>query len=321
MLNLTGLDDLRNESSEEKGEPLQLPLDKVIEDPDQPRKRFDEAALEALAESIKVRGVKSPISVKPANADGFYVINHGARRYRASLLCGKLSIPGFIDATHDSYDQMIENIHRDSLTPMEIGLFIRQRVTAGERKGDIAANLGQKNSYISEHLALVDAPASIQALAREAKVGAKTLYVLAKLSTEFPEEVDAYLSDGLDLSRAAVTDHFNQLRASRTPGASVGGAAEVESGQGLVGVSGAGEGGGVAKRVPGQPRAGDSSTKSSAYAKASETLRGIMSSFDKLKVLSQDEVLSAHLKTADIDKLSRGLEKVWAGLRLGQDEE
>ncbi len=62
-------------------------ISEIMEDPNQPRlKEFDETSLRELADNIKARGIKSPISVKPKNADSKFIINHGARRYRAAIL-------------------------------------------------------------------------------------------------------------------------------------------------------------------------------------------------------------------------------------------
>ena len=66
----------------------------ISEDIHQPRKEFNQETLRELTETIKLRGVKSPISVRP-NPDkpGTYIINHGARRYRASINAGLTKIP------------------------------------------------------------------------------------------------------------------------------------------------------------------------------------------------------------------------------------
>lgn len=213
-LDLTGLDNLTNlgAGATDSGKPLELPLSEVIEDPDQPRQHFDEEKLRSLAEQIKAKKVKTPISVKPKNADGKYVINHGARRYRASIMAGKGTIPAFIDETHDDYDQAAENIQREGLTPMEIALFIHKRVKAGDKKGVIAGKLGQKPSFVSEYLPLIEAPAFIQELARTAKVGAKTLYLLIGAFKDFPSEVEKYAASTEEISRAGVLALLENLK-------------------------------------------------------------------------------------------------------------
>ena len=107
------------------GAPLELELALIDEDPHQPRKQFDENSLAEMAETIRARGVKTPISVRPnPKVEGRYLINHGARRYRASLLAEKVTIPGFIDPDYTEADQVIENLQRDALTAREIADYI-----------------------------------------------------------------------------------------------------------------------------------------------------------------------------------------------------
>ena len=96
---------------------LELDLSLIDEDPDQPRTEFDPITLQELADTIRLRGVKTPISVHPnPESEGRFIINHGARRFRASLLAKKKTIPAFIDTDYSKVDQMIENLQRDSLS-------------------------------------------------------------------------------------------------------------------------------------------------------------------------------------------------------------
>ncbi len=218
-LDLTGLDNLANlgASAAGSGKPLELLLSDLIEDAGQPRQHFDEEKLRSLAAQIRAKGVKAPVSVKPKNAAGKYVLNHGARRYRASIMAGKTTIPAFVDETHDDYDQAAENIQREGLTPMEIALFIHKRVKAGDKKGLIAERLGQKPSFVSEYLPLVDAPGVIQELARTGKVGAKTLYLLIGGYKDFPAEVERYIAATEEISRAGVLALLDSLSLKEPP--------------------------------------------------------------------------------------------------------
>ncbi len=104
----------------------------ISEDIHQPRKEFNQETLRELTETIKLRGVKSPISVRP-NPDkpGTYIINHGARRYRASINAELTKIPAFIDADYSEADQVIENLQRDDLTSREIADFIGRQLAGG----------------------------------------------------------------------------------------------------------------------------------------------------------------------------------------------
>ena len=216
-LDLTGLGNLAaltegNETSS-NGEPLELALADVVEDADQPRKFFSETAIESLSAQIRATKVRTPISVKPKNADGKYIINHGARRYRASILAGKTTIPAFIDQSYDDYDQAAENIQREDLTPLEIAIFIQKRIANGDKKGYIASKLGQKSSFISEHLSLINAPEFIQALARDKSVGVRTLYDLAKAHDDFPADAEAYVASTEEVTRAGVAALIQNLKA------------------------------------------------------------------------------------------------------------
>ena len=138
MMNLDSLEDLSsllNAPAPVTGVPLLLKLSQIQEDPNQPRKIFDEEKLRELADSIKVRGVKTPISVHEDESNpGFYIINHGARRYRASMMAGKETIPAYIDGDYTFLDQLVENIQRDNLTPRETADGIALMLNSGMKK-------------------------------------------------------------------------------------------------------------------------------------------------------------------------------------------
>jgi len=131
------------------GGQVELSLVDVMEDPDQPRRHFDQASLEELADSIKKRGVVQPIIVRPKNEAGKYVIVMGARRYRASQLAGVAKIPAVIRVKpSDGYDQMIENIQRENLLHADIARFIEQEIAKGEKPSNIALLLGKPRSWL-----------------------------------------------------------------------------------------------------------------------------------------------------------------------------
>lgn len=163
----------------------------IEEDRDQPRKRFDPASLQELAATIKLRGVKSPISVRP-NPDkpGAYIINHGARRYRACKSAGLRTIPAFVDTDYSAADQVIENLHRDSLTAREIADFIGREIASGKKKIDISKFIGKSNAFVSMHLALLDLPEPIAQLFSAGKCTDVTaIYDLLRLYKNHPQPV------------------------------------------------------------------------------------------------------------------------------------
>jgi ParB family chromosome partitioning protein len=108
-------------SAEIAGRLRDIPLSAVRANPAQPRKRFDESALAALADSIRERGVLQPVIVRPVD-DGYELVA-GERRWRAAALAGEATIPALVD---DALDQagslelaLIENIVREDLSPIE----------------------------------------------------------------------------------------------------------------------------------------------------------------------------------------------------------
>lgn len=217
-LDLTGMDDLAQlvgGSGAAQGEPTKADLDDVIEDPKQPRKRFNQAKLEELRDSIKAQGLLEPIGVRAKNADGKYVIVFGARRYRASRMAGKTDISIVIVKLSDDqirFAQLVENVQRDDLDPLEIAASIKEALDAGFKKSEIATQLGQKNSFVSEHLALIDGPEFVRALAEKREIGLRTLYYLINAHKEFPAEVEAYATTTEEITRAAVQALVDGLR-------------------------------------------------------------------------------------------------------------
>lgn len=190
----------------EEGQPLMLALDSIDEDPAQPRKEFDAEALRELADTIALRGVRQPISVRPhPELDKRWILNSGARRLRASRLAGKTEIPAFVDTTADSYDQVIENEQRESLKPMELALFVQRRIEAGDSQAEIARRLGKSRQYITYATALIDAPDWLLAAYREGRCkGVTELYELRKLFTEYGDEVRAWASGSEAIARENV---------------------------------------------------------------------------------------------------------------------
>lgn len=155
-----------------QGKPLEISLEDIVEDPDQPRKIFGEDSLKELAESIKRQGLLMPISVRP-RPDGQpgYMIIAGARRYRAFRLAGMTSIPAFVRDGNgdDRYAQMAENIHRDNLSHNEIAAFIAGELSQGKKQVQIAQALGKSKAYVSRYAALADSPDWIKSMVADGR--------------------------------------------------------------------------------------------------------------------------------------------------------
>lgn len=215
-LQLDDLAALDEPSPTASGRPLLLPVADIDEDADQPRREFDANALQELSETIRERGVRQPISVRPnLQASGRWVLNFGARRLRASKLAGLATIPAFIDTTADSYDQVIENEQREGLRPLELALFVQKRLALGDRQADIAKHLGKSRQWVTLATALIEAPDwLLQAYREERCRGMNELYELRRLHGQHADAVEAWVAG----QREPITrDRLAELRAALTP--------------------------------------------------------------------------------------------------------
>ena len=211
--------------AEVSGRPLMLPIDAIEEDDDQPRREFDSNALQELAETIRERGVRQPISVRPRLQQAErWVLNFGARRLRAAKLAGLTEIPAFIDTTADSYDQVIENEHREGLKPLELALFVQKRLALGDSQAEIARRLGKSRQWVTLATALIEAPDWLLDLYRQRRCNGLTeLYELRRLHGEHPQSVQAWVR-----GEAAITrERLAALRAELTDTQDVGGRPDV----------------------------------------------------------------------------------------------
>lgn len=195
------------------GGPLEFNLNLIDEDPDQPRMDgnpgFSNESLKELTDSIKLRGVKTPISVRDnLNIPGRYIINHGARRYRASIRAGKETIPGFIDNDYNHADQVVENLQRNDLTPREIANFIGRELAAGRKKTEIAKSISKSPAYITQHVVLLDLPDPIAQVFNNGRAKDVTVInELVKLHKKDAEKVGEWLSDeSLEITRGSVEE-------------------------------------------------------------------------------------------------------------------
>ena len=193
------------------GLPLQIPIDAIDPDPNQPRKAdnpgFSRDSLDELAGTIRARGVKTPISVREnPEQPGRYIINHGERRYRASIIAEKLTIPAYVDADYSAADQVIENLHRNDLTAREIADWIGREMAAGKKKGEIAGALGKSAAFVTQHVTLLDLPEPIASAFNAGRVRDVTLVnELVKAHKENAPEVCAWLDDdSQDITRGSV---------------------------------------------------------------------------------------------------------------------
>lgn len=148
----------------------EIDLVDIIPDPGQPRKQFDEAALDELSESIRQMGVIQPVTVRRSD-DGKYIIISGERRWRASKKAGLERIPAYIrEADHADVHAMalVENIQRQDLNAIEIAQSMQRLITeCGLTQDALAEKMGKKRSSVSNYLRLLKLPEQVQQAVKE----------------------------------------------------------------------------------------------------------------------------------------------------------
>jgi ParB family chromosome partitioning protein len=197
------------------GRPLLVPLERLIEDPNNPRTEFPDAEIDELAESIRQHGILQPLVVGPANPTGHYRIQHGAMRSRAARRAGLSEVPVVVrDAPADPYTQVAENQKRHGLTPLDLARLIRRQVDAGNSNATIAKCMGIDQTTTAHHLALLETPPELtEAMQAGRCTSPRTLYELNELHRDEPTRVRALLAGEGEITRSAV----NASRAESVP--------------------------------------------------------------------------------------------------------
>lgn len=160
---------------EKEGERVQnLFVSSISPNPDQPRRFFDDLALEQLSESIKQYGILQPLIVSPGGEPGSYVIIAGERRYRASKLAGLEKVPAIV-RTSKELEQLeialVENIQRVDLSPLETAASIhRLHDLFSQSYDDIAKRLGKAPSTVNNIVRLLHLSPAAQDALRENKI-------------------------------------------------------------------------------------------------------------------------------------------------------
>jgi len=155
------------------GDIVQLPVDKLVPNPGQPRKNFDEADLQELSDSIKTFGILQPI-IAADTGGGSYIIVAGERRTRAARLAGLETVPVIIrDYTERKRLEvsMIENIQRSDLNPIEEAAGYKNLMDFSSLSQDeVAARMGKNRSTVANALRLLKLPVEVQKSIEEGKV-------------------------------------------------------------------------------------------------------------------------------------------------------
>lgn len=143
---------------------LELPVESIAPNPEQPRRIFDAEALESLTDSIRRHGVLQPIVVREAG-DGRYEIVVGERRWRATRAAGLASVPAVVAdvASRDRLElALVENVQRRDLNPIELALAFRALCDVGHTQDEVGERVGLDRSTVSNHLRLLELPREFQ---------------------------------------------------------------------------------------------------------------------------------------------------------------
>lgn len=144
---------------------IEVSIDQIAPNPNQPRREFDEEALQELAVSISEIGIIQPITLRQM-PDGKYQIIAGERRWRASQIAGMSSIPAYIRTVEDEGVMemaLVENIQREDLNAIEIALAYEHLAEAtGMTQEKIAARVGKSRTAITNYMRLLRLPAQVQ---------------------------------------------------------------------------------------------------------------------------------------------------------------
>jgi len=154
-----------------------LPIEFLSPNPNNPRKSFAAADLDALAASVGERGVVQPILVRPsAEQQGRYEIIAGERRWRAAQSAGLHEVPVIV---HDVSDKeslelaIVENVQRSDLNPLEEAAGYRQLMDSfGYSQAEIAGAIGKSRPHVANTLRLLKLPEAVQSYLREGKLTA-----------------------------------------------------------------------------------------------------------------------------------------------------
>lgn len=205
----------------EKSGQMEVALEKIIPNPDQPRKHFDHLALEELTNSIKEHGVLQPLVVTPADSLGKYMLIAGERRLRASELAGLKKVPVIIREA-DEHDRLalaiVENVQRADLNPIEEAeSYQRLMDEFNITQDEVAKQVGKSRSGIANTIRLLELPAEVQKAVADGKIKVGHAKILAGLETVAEQEAYAEQILNKNLSVRQLEEETKSAKKKRQP--------------------------------------------------------------------------------------------------------
>jgi len=183
------IEDLLKENAvefNENEEVIELRIDNIFVNPNQPRKYFNEDTIKELAESIREHGLLQPIIVKETN-DG-YMLVAGERRLRAKKLLGETTISSIVREYNEKFlteIAILENIQREDLTPIEEAIAYKTIIKEFKITHDnLAERIGKSRSYITNMIGLLKLPEKILEAVSKGQISMGHARVLSKIDDE-----------------------------------------------------------------------------------------------------------------------------------------
>ncbi|MEN9558619.1 MAG: putative chromosome 1-partitioning protein ParB [Candidatus Parcubacteria bacterium] len=200
-----------------------VPIGQVVANPHQPRKHFDQAALDDLVSSIKEHGVIEPLVVT-ATPDGRYELVAGERRFRASQLAGLATVPAMVRTATEQQKleiAIIENVQRQDLNPIEEALAYRRLMDEfGLTQDQVSDKMGKSRPQVANTVRLLLLPQEIQQALVERKISASNARTLLSVAspTEQQELFRAMLDGKFTVRQAeARTTNKRSVAAQQDP--------------------------------------------------------------------------------------------------------
>ena len=176
-----------------------LPISQVECNAEQPRKRFDDGALDELADSIREHGILQPLTVRRLGT-GYYQIIAGERRWRAARLAGLSEVPAIVIEADDRKATelaLIENLQREDLDPMEEAEGYKKLIDNYQMtQEDVAERVGKSRSAVANALRLLGLCPEVRALVEDGKLSGGHARALLTLNPTMQKKAAQMVIDG-----------------------------------------------------------------------------------------------------------------------------
>jgi len=173
------------ESRATRAQIREVPTNRVLPNPAQPRLSYEEDSLAELADSIREHGVLQPILVRPSGSQ--FELIAGERRWRAARMAGLNAVPAIVldfDEETALEVSIIENLQREDVSPLEEAGMYRKMLALGYSVRQLAGKIGKDKGYVENRLRLADAPPEIRELVAARRDTISHAYELMKVTDE-----------------------------------------------------------------------------------------------------------------------------------------